>query len=149
MTAAFHRFVTERFEAYRDRPEMWGSNDALELSALTLMESEVQHYCPEALENNPRIVIEAYIEEIGRRFHLTTVPLQQHVRNPKEFAKILFDICQKIRYEIGSALSIWGVGGKATYLFPEPIAVTGEKEPDMPEMGAAEKAEFIARINTR
>lgn len=102
----FHQFVTRRLQQFADTPRMYGSEEAVELQALQLMELEVLHYAPEALAKEPRIVMEAYLKELGRQTGASAAMLCDRTPKIKDPELVLFDICMKVRFEVGSKLSL-------------------------------------------
>ena len=95
-------FIDTRLVAFRDRTRMWGSNEAIELQAIQLI--EIEFLDASTRLNRPRLVFDAYVNEL-RRIHGTAVqPLYQLV-DDSAFGEALFHICAqlraKLRAEIG------------------------------------------------
>jgi hypothetical protein len=99
----FHEYVTQMLEGFRLRPLMWAqSNDALELGALLLVMSEVQHYVPDGTKREPRIVMEAFIREKQRLLpqYPSNGPLSSFVSG-NEFHDQLAEIIRAVRISLG------------------------------------------------
>lgn len=97
-------FVTERLVAFRDRTGMWGSNEAVELQAIQLIELEVQSYAERALLKNPRIALEAYVKELGARYPGEGARPLHELAGEAEFGEALFDVCSATRRGLRYAL---------------------------------------------
>ncbi len=100
----FHQFVTLRLQKFVATPRMWGSEEAIEAMSLQLLEMEVLHYWPAALEKEPRLVLEAYTSEMSRRYGTGILPLHAITPKPYGFEQTLFDIIHKVRTEIRAKL---------------------------------------------
>ena len=82
-------FVMDRLEAFRDRTNMWGSMEAVELQALLLLEVEVRASDPKRMEADARLVLRTYDQLCDSPLHKTALAA--------EFGQRLFDTCQKVR----------------------------------------------------
>lgn len=110
----FNQFVSLRLEALRERPRMWGtSNETIESLALQLLEVEIRHYQPEAHDSKPRLMMDAYVQELSRRYgsgvlplHARTPDVYQHEPKVHNFDQELFDICQKVRASLRAEFSL-------------------------------------------
>ncbi|MDI1431503.1 hypothetical protein [Polyangium sorediatum] len=94
------RFVDARLLAFRDRTGMWGSNEAVELQALQLLEFEARSISEIAVNKNPRLVLDLYVGEVRARFsRAETLPLHDLV-SAGEFGKALYDVCSAVRLRV-------------------------------------------------
>jgi len=103
----FRQYVTQHLEAYAKTPGMWGSNETIEALSIQLLDLEIQHYRPEVLEAEPRLVIDTYTREVSRRYGSGVLPL--HARTPDQFdhapkvldfSKELLECCQAVRTQL-------------------------------------------------
>jgi hypothetical protein len=109
----FHQFVTIRLQSLNARPRMWGSNETVEAMALQLLEVEIRHYKPEAFEESPRLLTDAYTQELSRRYGSGVLPLYartpdrfEHEPKVRDFDQELFDICHKVRMDLRAKLAL-------------------------------------------
>lgn len=86
------QFVTERLRAFCERPRMWGSNEAVELQAILLMECEVRATDPELMEAEPRLVIDTYGSLVPEPLHETV--------DEDRFGDALHAVCQRVRAKL-------------------------------------------------
>jgi hypothetical protein len=111
----FNQFVSLRLESLRDRPRMWGSsNETIEALAIQLIEVEVRHCRPEALDLKPRFIMDAYTKELSRLYGTGVLPL--YARTPEhlfeyepkvlDFDQTLYRICQTVRASVRAEISL-------------------------------------------
>lgn len=81
---------------------MWGSEEAVELQAIQLMELEVLHYAPKVLETQPRLVLDLYTKELSKRFGGGALPLFLINPRPENMEIQLLDVCQAVREQLVS-----------------------------------------------
>jgi hypothetical protein len=100
-------FVDKRLKDMCVAPPMWGSPDAVELLALTLLEIEALVKFPD-LDSPTHYVIDAYKAEILRRYPKVPGPLRDINRAFHEFnagtkptyGEELFDVFQALRKQL-------------------------------------------------
>lgn len=56
--------IDTRLLQFRETPEMWGSREAIELSIIMLLEVEVMTSNAQFLKDNPRVVIDSWINSL-------------------------------------------------------------------------------------
>ena len=80
-------FATKRVEDMLKSPEMWGSQEAVELQVLQLMEIRMLIEHPLKLKINPRYVLDMHVTYISRAFKISyTKPMFSMHLEWKEFA---------------------------------------------------------------
>jgi len=97
---------------------MWGSYEAVELCALTLVETEIQHYAPEAFDESPRVVLDCYLTELYKLYPGGNTLLAS-IAPEKDFPNQLFKLFHNVRDILGTKYKLWGPEGKAGYNFPK------------------------------
>lgn len=92
----YEKFIKERLDSILARPEMWGSNEAMELQVLLLLDILAFHrvrLCP------ARFVIDRYTKFIQSHNLLSTKPLSQHFKDAKDITKLLGEFRDQIEAE--------------------------------------------------
>jgi len=62
------RYIDERLDAITDAPPMWGSDEAVEMQVLQLLELRALTLRPEVERGQPRAVLDAYVAFLRRKF---------------------------------------------------------------------------------
>lgn len=95
-------FVTSRLRAFRDHTGMWGSCEAVELQAIQLLEVEARTLLEGRLDDEPRLVLNMYVETIREHHHNSdTRPLHELVGSDEsQFGPALYQICESVRERI-------------------------------------------------
>jgi hypothetical protein len=83
------KWVDARIETILTRPGMWGGREALELQILQLTEFRKLMLEPEALETNPRLIVNAWISQSRKPLHTLEVTDAEFVQQLKKLADTL------------------------------------------------------------
>lgn len=91
--------INTRLAEFRDYTEMWGSNEAVELQALQLLEFEVWSLSESLLRAKPRLILELYAQELQLRFNSLDIhPLHEiYGAGDPAFGATLFEVCNIVR----------------------------------------------------
>lgn len=89
-------FVDRKLEGMRDRPRMYGTDDALELAALILLELVKLSYANP--EHGERWVTNLFQQEVHRRYK--SGPRLLRDLGLPNFSQALYDICQVVLAEL-------------------------------------------------
>ena len=95
----YEKFIQDRLDSILARPSMWGSNEAVELQVLLLLDFLAFHrvrLCP------ARFVIDRYTKFIQSHNLLSTKPLSQHFEDAKDITKLLGEFRSLIEQEFAS-----------------------------------------------
>lgn len=103
-----NRFVDTRLLAFRDRTGMWGSNEAVELQAIQLLEFEARSISENVVDQNPRLVLDLYVNELGARFEgAGALPLHDMAASGGfDFGAALYDVCASVRSRLAQFLTV-------------------------------------------
>lgn len=99
----YDRFIQDRLDSILARPKMWGSNEAVELQVLQLLDFLAFHRledCP------PRFVLDRYAKFLQSHKLLGTKPLSQHFENVEDITRLLGEFRRQIEAEILPSIEI-------------------------------------------
>jgi len=99
-----HDFVDCRLLSFRDRTASWGTDEAVELQAMQLIEVEAHVVYSAAMDCYASAVHAEYIKEVRQRDpKRPTMPLYKLCGN--EFGQVLHDVCMTVRRTIRQRFS--------------------------------------------
>jgi len=93
-------YVISRLDQFKNRGPMYGSNEALELCAIQLLELEHLTKYPDILSSNPRFVLDIYNSELRKKYPKSP-PAPLFICSDN-FYNDLYDFCIFIRTKIGT-----------------------------------------------
>lgn len=97
-------FVLKRLNAFKTHGGMYGSPETVEFCAIQLLEVEYLSKYSQILEECPRIVIEAYVKEVTKRYNKCGNQPFLYVQLyllPEKFHNELYEICMCVRKNLG------------------------------------------------
>lgn len=96
----FSEFCTDRLQDYKLCTGMWGSNEAVEAMALTIVEIETMFKFPDAYNLNPRIIIETYCKILKEKYPKKGNQPLHLLQQDEKFGTVLFDVLDITRQRL-------------------------------------------------